>query len=139
MPGRFASSRVSTGREAEAEARLQPERLETFFEAFLQSFNHFLFLFSDFELRQSFNPHEHTSDADLPIDIYLVLALGAKASVIQVEHVQNEWYRRARLRLLGENSLDDLWMMRVLVLICIFEIDDDTHAASRFLGIRLCC
>jgi hypothetical protein len=65
--------------------------LETFFEAFLQSFNHVLFLFSEFELRQRFNPREHTSDADLPIDIYLVLALCAKASVLQVEDVQNDW------------------------------------------------
>jgi hypothetical protein len=126
------SSRRSPDLEAEAAARSQP--LGTFFEAFLQSFNHFLFLFSEAELRQSFNPREQTSDADLPVDIYLVLALGAKASVFQAEDIRNEWYSRARLRLLTEDCHDDLWMMRVLTLICIFEIDDDIDVACRFLS-----
>lgn len=129
-------SRGRGGSEAAASLATQP--LEAFFEAFLQSFNHFLFLFSDFELRQNFNPRKRTSDAELPIDIHLVLALGAKASGLQVEDLQNEWYRRARLRLLSEECQDDLWMMRVLTLICIFEIDDDIDVSYRFLSMKSC-
>jgi hypothetical protein len=119
---------------SEAGVTIGTQPLEPFFEAFLQSFNHFLFLFSEFELRQSFSLREHRSDADLPVDICLVLALGAKASVVQVEDVPNEWYRRARLRLLSENRYNSLWMIRVLTLICIFEIDDDLDVSYRFLS-----
>ncbi|PMD27674.1 hypothetical protein NA56DRAFT_696690 [Hyaloscypha hepaticicola] len=125
-------SRVGSSSEAGAAGGAQ--QLHTAFEAFLQSFNHFLFFFSECELRQSFNPHEWTSDAGLPIDIYLVLALGAKASGSQVVDLQNEWYRRARLRLLSEDCEENLWLMRVLLLICIFEIDDDIDISCRFLS-----
>jgi hypothetical protein len=125
-------SRGSKSSEAGVTPGTQP--LETFVEAFSQSFNHFLFLFREYELRQSFNPRKWTSDADLPIDVCLVLALGAKASAFQVEDVQNEWYRRARLRLLSDDRQDDLWMMRVLTLICLFEIDDDIDVSNSFLS-----
>ena len=110
--------------------------LEPFFEAFLQTFNHYLFLFSESELRQSFNPPEHVSDGDndLPIHIYLVLALGAKASSLQVEDIQNEFYIKARLRLLSGESKANLWMMRILLLICLFEIDDHVNVSYRFLS-----
>jgi hypothetical protein len=108
--------------------------LGTFVEAFLQSFNHFLFLFSEYELRESFDPYKWTSDASLPIDVCLVLALGAKASIFQVEDIQNEWYRRARLRLLSEDRKDDMWMMRTLTLICLFEIDNDIDVSYSFLS-----
>lgn len=124
------------GSSSEAGAAWGTQPLGTFFEAFLQSFNHFLFLFSEYELRQSFNPHECTSDVALPADICLVLALGAKASVFRVEDLQNEWYRRARLRLLSENCREGLWMMRVLTLICIFEIDDDIDVSYHFLRMK---
>ncbi len=121
---------------SEAGAAGGAQQLHTAFEAFLQSFNHVLFFFSECDLRQSFNPHECTSDADLPIDIYLVLALGAKASGSQVVELQNEWYRRARLRLLSEDCEENLWLMRVLLLICIFEIDDDIDISYRFLSMQ---
>jgi hypothetical protein len=127
-------SRGRGGNEDGASLGTQP--LETFFEAFLQSFNHFLFLFSEFELRQNFNPREWASDTELPVDIYLVLALGAKASGFQVQDLQNDWYGRARLRLLSEDCQDDLWKMRVLTLICIFEIDDDIDVSYRFLSMK---
>jgi hypothetical protein len=112
------------------------QQLQTAFEAFLQSFNHFLFLFSECELRQSFNPHGWTSDDDLPIHFLLVLALGAKASGCQMVDLQNEWYRRARLRLLSEDCEENLWLMRVLLLMCIFEIDDDIDISYRFLSMH---
>jgi len=128
---------LSRGRSSsEAGAAGGAQQLQTAFEAFLQSFNHFLFFFSECELRQSFNPHEWTSDADLPIDIYLVLALGAKASGSQVVDLENDWYRRARLRLLSEDCEENLWLMRVLLLICIFEIDDDIDISYRFLSMH---
>jgi hypothetical protein len=133
-PNQGSSSR-SPFCESQAIACTQP--LETFFKAFLQSFNYFLFLFSESELRQYSVLCERTSDADLPIDIYLILALGAKASVFQVEDVQNDWYTRARLRLLSEEYHDNLWIMRILTLICIFEIDDEADIACRFLGMIL--
>lgn len=130
-PNEGSSSRSPSG-EAQAIARAQP--LEIFFKAFLQSFNHFLFLFSESELRQYSTLPERTSDPDLPIDISLILALGAKASVFQAEDVQNDWYTKARLRLLSEEYHNDLWIMRILTLISIFEIDDDVDVACRFLG-----
>jgi hypothetical protein len=130
-PNEGSSSRSPSG-EAQAIARAQP--LEIFFKAFLQSFNYFLFLFSESELRQYSTFPERTSDADLPIDIYLILALGAKASVFQAEDVQNDWYTKARLRLLIEEYHNDLWIMRILTLISIFEIDDDVDVVCRFLG-----
>jgi hypothetical protein len=90
------------------------DAIETYFEAFLQSTNHYLFFFSEFELRQSFCPREHTSDDDLPAAIYLILALGAKACGVHGEDVQNGWYSRARLRLLSDGCLEDFRMMRPL-------------------------
>lgn len=110
--------------------------LESFFEAFLQTHNHYLFLFSESELRENFDASEQISagDNDLPIHIYLVLALGAKASVLPVEDVQNELYIKARLRLLSGDSNADLEMMRVLLLICLFEIDDHVDVSYRFLS-----
>jgi hypothetical protein len=123
----------------EAGVRIAPEALETFVEAFSQSFNHFLFLISESELRQRFDPRKWTSDTNLPIDVCLVLALGAKASGFQVEDVQYEWYRKARLQLLSEDCQDELWTMRVLVLVCIFEIDDDIEVSNRFLSMNTGC
>lgn len=64
----------------------------------------------------------------------LVLALGAKYGTAQVDGTQDEWYTKARLRLLSEDIEDDLWIMRVLTMICIFEIDDDINVSNRFLG-----
>jgi hypothetical protein len=124
---------------SEAGVRIATEALETFVEAFSQSFNHFLFLISESELRQRFDPRKWTSDTNLPIDVCLVLALGAKASGFQVEDVQYKWYREARLQLLSEDCQDELWTMRVLVLICIFEIDDDIEVSYRFLSMNTGC
>jgi len=126
----------SGSRPGSGEHEVGAESLETLVQAFSQSFNHFLFLISESELRQRFDPRIWTSDADLPIDVCLVLALGAKASGSQVEDVQYEWYRKARMQLLSENCPDELWMLRVLVLICIFEIDDDIEVSYRFLSMN---
>jgi hypothetical protein len=110
------------------------QSVKLLFESFLQTTNHVLFLFSEFELRRSFRPSEYILEQDLSIDMCLVLALGAKYSITQVDGTQNEWYTRARLRLLSEDFEDDMWMMRVLAMICIFEIDGDINVSCRFLG-----
>lgn len=110
------------------------QSVELLFESFLQTINHVLFLFSEFELRQSFRPSEYMPEQDFPIDMCLVLALGAKYSITQADGTQNEWYTKARLRLLSEDFEDDMWMMRVLTMICIFEIDNDINVSCRFLG-----
>ncbi|KAL5331009.1 hypothetical protein ACEPPN_000536 [Leptodophora sp. 'Broadleaf-Isolate-01'] len=107
--------------------------VELSFECFLQNINHVLFLFSEFELRRSFRPSEYMLGQNLATDMCLVLALGAKYSITQVNGTQNEWYTKARLRLLSEDLEDDMWMMRVLTMIYIFEIDDDINVSSRFL------
>ncbi|KAH9204324.1 hypothetical protein DL95DRAFT_119186 [Leptodontidium sp. 2 PMI_412] len=85
------------------------------------------------ELRRSLRPSEYMLRQDLATDMCLVLALGAKYSITQVNGTQNEWYTKARLRLLSEDLEDDMWLMRVLTMICIFEIDDDINVSSRFL------
>lgn len=110
------------------------QSVELLLESFLQNINHVLFLFSEFELRRSFRPSEHMLERDLSTDMCLVLALGAKYSITQVDGTENEWYIKARLRLLSEDFKDDMWMMRVLAMICIFEIDDDINVSCRFLG-----
>lgn len=114
-------------------SRSQP--LEPLFEAFLANVNHYLFLFDESELRCRFRPSEHPAEHDLPIDICLALALGAKYGKVQSDHLPAEWYAKARLRLLAEYQ-DDLSLMRALTLICLFEIDDDIKIASHFL--RMC-
>lgn len=108
--------------------------VEVYFEQFLKKLNHFLFLFSESELRQSFDPTDHTPDEDFPIHIYLVLALGAKYSGFQAENLCNEWYMKARLRLLHDDLQDDLEMMRLLTLLCIFKVNDNIDAANHFLS-----
>ena len=110
--------------------------LEHCFETFLQTLNHFLFLFSESELRESFVPGEHASDETFPVHILLVLALGAKYGAMQVDDLCHEWYAKARMSLLKNHCQDDLWMMRILTLLCILEINDDLDSASHFLGTR---
>jgi hypothetical protein len=110
--------------------------VEDYFEQFLKKLNHFLFLFSESELRQSFDPKVHTPDEDFPVHIYLVLALGAKYSGFQAEKLCNKWYMKARLRLLHDDLQDDLEMMRLLTMLCIFKVSDnvDYSSSSHFLG-----
>jgi hypothetical protein len=102
----------------------------------LKKLNHFLFLFSESQLRQSFDPKVHTPDEDFPVHIYLVLALGAKYSGFQAEKLYNQWYMKARLRLLQDDLQDDLEMMRLLTMLCIFKVSDnvDYSSSSHFLG-----
>jgi hypothetical protein len=111
------------------------QSLEPLFDAFLADVNHYLFLFDESELRCRFRPSEHPAEHDLPIDICLALALGAKYGKGQSNHLPNEWYAKTQLRLLAEYQ-DDLSLMRALTLICLFEIDDDIKIASDFL--RMC-
>ena len=68
------------------------------------------------------------------MDMCLVLALGTKYGIAQLNGIQNEWYAQARRRLLSKGFRDDMGMMRVLTMICIFEIDDDIDVSYRFLG-----
>lgn len=70
------------------------------------------------------------------MDICLVLALGAKYGIAQVSGAQNEWYAKARRRLVSEDFQDDMWIMRVLTMICIFKIDDNVNVSYRFFGER---
>lgn len=110
------------------------QSVELLFESFLQNINHGFFLFSEFELRHSFRPSEYIPEQDLSIDMCLVLALGAKYCTTQIYGKVDEWYVKARLRLLSKESQDDMWMMRVLTMICIFEINDDINVSCSFLG-----
>lgn len=128
------SSQLSSDSEAEVEVESQSPSLRNAFEGFLQSFNHFLFLYNESDLRQGFNHLGGVTDDNISAEILLVLALGAKASVFPNDEIQNEWYIKARLRLLNEDGHDDLWMMRVLTLICLFEIDDDVEVSYYFLN-----
>jgi hypothetical protein len=112
----------------------ESQSVELFFESFLQNVNHVLFLFSEFELRQSFRPSDCLPEENLPVDMCLVLALGAKYGVAQLNGIQNEWYAQARRRLVSKGFQDDMGMMRVLTMICIFEVKDDIDVSYRFLG-----
>lgn len=113
--------------------------VEVYFEQFLTKLNHFLFLFSESQLRQSFDPKDHRPDEDFPVHIYLVLALGAKYSGFQAEKLCNQWYMKARLRLLHDDLQDDLEMMRLLTMLCIFKVSDnvDYSSSSHFLDLAL--
>ena len=84
------------------------------FESFLQTINHVFFLFSESQLRRRFGRSECVPVQDISADMCLVLALGAKYSTAHVARAQNEWYKKARLQLLSEDSENDMWMMRVL-------------------------
>jgi hypothetical protein len=110
------------------------QSVELFLESFFQTINRVLFLFNECELRRSFRSHEYIPGQNLPTDICLVLALGAKFSIIRVDGRQNKWYSKARLQLLSENFEHDMCMMRILAMICIFEVDDDVNVSFRFLG-----
>lgn len=105
----------------------------------MNTLNHFLFIFSESELRQSFDPKVHPPDEDFPVHVYLVLALGAKYGGFQAEKLCNEWYMKARLRLLNDDLQDDLEMMRLLTMLCIFKVSDngDYSSSSHFLDLAL--
>jgi hypothetical protein len=66
------------------------QSVELLLESFFQTINHVLYLFSEFELRRSFPSSEYIPGQDLPTDICLVLALGAKFSTTRVDGTQNE-------------------------------------------------
>jgi hypothetical protein len=137
-PNAFVPWTDSQGDNARALAPLpDSQSVEIYLESFFQTINHVLFLFSESELRRNFHPHEYIPGQNLPTDICLVLALGAKFSNIMVDGRANEWYTKARLQLLSEKFEHDMRMMRMLVMICIFEIDDDVNVSFHFLGEKL--
>jgi len=133
-----ANTSLANGSSVPANVGSGSDSLELLFlDAFFQNTNHFLFLFSESRLRQHFGSTESVDNQGLLIETYLVLALGAKYSVYQAGELQNEWYMKARQRLLADEFDDDLHMMRILTLICVFEIDDHPDVAWYFLDLAL--
>lgn len=104
-------------------------------DSFFENVNHTIFLFDEADLRRNFSSavalQESGQEQDLPAQLYVVLALGAKYGGLRAGQWSTEWYNKARMRLSEEaSSLDDVSVMRLLTLFCMLAIDHDSLFAK---------
>ena len=116
--------------------------LEPYLDGFLQEVNHFLYLFNEFDLRQTFqeffNPHLVPKQEETEIEVLLVMALGAKYSGLYGDEVHLDWFKDARTKIfpISQCKLSyELPLMRIVVLLSLYCIDASLENSRQFLGI----
>jgi hypothetical protein len=119
------------------ELRIDLEAAKPYLDVFIQKLNHFLYLSSEAELQQT--SHEvlygNSPRQEKVIEVCLILALGANCIQNAVAHVQ--WYMEGRTRLCQFGKwTDDLWITRILALLCVYHLNISLESSSRFLGTR---
>jgi hypothetical protein len=113
---------------------------EVHLEAFIQRLNHKLHIFDEFSLRENFQnavSGKHWDEVS-STELMLALALGATYTGTQPHSVHLEMYIRGRWLL---STLDqwsnDLWMMRVLLLIALYHLSIFPESSSYFLDLAI--
>ncbi|KAF8855949.1 hypothetical protein BDZ45DRAFT_745954 [Acephala macrosclerotiorum] len=113
---------------------------EVLLEAFLQNLNHILHLFDEFRLRENFqnalvNPKV---EEELSSELFLVFALGATYVDILDPSLHLDLYIRGRVLLSALKSWsDDMWMMRILLLIALYHLKMFPSSTPHFLDIAI--
>lgn len=108
-----------------------------YLEAFLQKLNHILHLFDELRLCQNFQNAltDTTIDEELRSELFMVFALGATYADTPDQSSHLDLYIHGRVLLSGLKSwTDDMWMMRILLLIALYHLSMSPSSESHFLG-----
>jgi hypothetical protein len=119
------------------ELRIDLEAAQPYLDIFIQKLNNFLYLSSEAELQQTSREvlYGNSPRQEKVIELCLMLALGANSIEDGVAHIR--WYTEGRTRLCQFGKwADDLWIMRILTFLCVYQLDISLESSSRFLGTR---
>ncbi|CZR59466.1 uncharacterized protein PAC_09358 [Phialocephala subalpina] len=113
---------------------------EVHLEAFAQKFNHIIHLFDESRLRENFDAAIKGSaiHEELMIELFLAFALGATYTEVQAPSLHLEMYLKGRVLLSTlQTWSDDMWMMRILVLVALYHLNMFPSSVFHFLELAI--
>lgn len=113
-------------------------QVQPYLESFLQRINSVVYIFEPAELMNLFDLVFDASRSlpnQLMSEVCLVLALGVQISDEASEDKMFMWYENGRRYLDDENWRNELWIMRIMVLISAWHAGDRRGTSRHYLGL----